>query len=86
MSRLSEKLALITGGAGGIGQAAARLFTDEGARVVLVDRDETLLQATVSSIGEDKASFVVADVTKSEETQTYLKAAIERWGLSLIHI
>ena len=80
MSRLSEKVALITGGAGGIGQAAARLFTDEGARVVLVDREETLLQATVSSIGEDKASFVVADVTKSEETQTYVKAAIERWG------
>ena len=80
MSRLSEKVALITGGAGGIGQAAARLFADEGAHVVLVDRDENPLQDAVSFIGEDKASFVVADVTKPEETQSYVQATIERWG------
>ena len=80
MPRLSEKVALITGGAGGIGQAAARLFTDEGAHVVLVDREESALETVVSSIGQDKASFVVADVTKPDETQNYVKAAIERWG------
>ena len=80
MPRLAEKVALITGGAGGIGQAAARLFTDEGAHVVLVDREEAALENVVSSIGEDKASFVVADVTKSDETQNYVEAAIERWG------
>ena len=80
MPRLSEKVALITGGAGGIGQAAARLFTDEGAHVVLVDREEAALENVVSCIGEDKASFVVADVTKSDETQNYVEAAIERWG------
>ena len=80
MPRLAEKVALITGGAGGIGQAAARLFTDEGAHVVLVDREEAALQNVTSSIGEDKASFVVADVTKSDETQNYVEAAIERWG------
>ena len=80
MPRLSGKVALITGGAGGIGQAAARLFTAEGARVVLVDREENSLLNLVSSIGEDKASFVVADVTDSEATQNYVKATIERWG------
>jgi len=80
MSRLSKKVALITGGAGGIGQAAARLFVDEGAHVVLVDREEASLQDAVSSLGEGKASFVVADVTKSEETQAYVEATIERWG------
>ena len=80
MPRLSEKVALITGGAGGIGQAAARLFADEGAHVVLVDREESALETVVRSIGEDKASFVVADVTKPDETQNYVKAAIERWG------
>ena len=80
MVRLSEKVALITGGAGGIGQAAARIFTGEGARVVLVDRDEAALQSVVSSIGEDKASYVVADVTQPGQVQSYVKAAVERWG------
>jgi len=80
MVRLSEKIALITGGAGGIGQAAARQFTVEGARVVLVDLDEAALQSAVGSIGEDKASYVVADVTQPEQVQSYVNAAVERWG------
>jgi len=71
---------LITGGAGGIGQAAARQFTAEGASVVLVDREESALQGVVGSIGDDKASYVVADVSQPDETENYVKAAIERWG------
>ena len=51
MARLSEKIAVITGGAGGIGQAAAKHFAAEGARVVLVDRDESALQSVVRSLG-----------------------------------
>lgn len=80
MARLSGKTALITGGAGGIGQAAARLFTAEGARVALVDRDEAALQAVVQSIGEESASYVVADVTQPEQAECYVKAAVDRWG------
>jgi len=80
MARLTGKVALITGGAGGIGQAAARQFTAEGASVVLIDREEAALQEIVSSIGEDKASFVVADVTQADQTENYVKSAIERWG------
>ena len=80
MARLSGKTALITGGAGGIGQAAARLFTAEGARVALVDRDEAALQAVVQSIGEESASYVVADVTQPEQVESYVKAAVDRWG------
>ena len=80
MVRFSEKIAVITGGAGGIGQAAARQFTVEGARVVLVDLDEAVLQSVVGSIGEDKASYVVADVTQPEQVQSYVNAAVERWG------
>ena len=80
MARLSGKTALITGGAGGIGQAAARLFTAEGARVALVDRDEAALQAVVQSIGEESASYVVADVPQPEQAESYVKAAVDRWG------
>ena len=80
MPRLSGKIALITGGAGGIGQAAARQFTDEGARVVLVDLNEEALQSVVRSIGEDMASYEVADVTKPEQVESYVNSAVERWG------
>ena len=80
MVRLEGKVALITGATGGIGKAAARLFADEGARLALVDLNEAALQETVHSIGEDKASYTVADVTQPDQTQSYVNAAVERWG------
>ena len=80
MTRLAEKIAVITGGAGGIGQAAARQFTAEGARVVLVDREEVALQSVVRSLGEDVASYVVADVTQPEQVQSYVNETVQRWG------
>ena len=80
MVRLEGKVAVITGAAGGIGRAAARLFADEGARLALVDLDETALQDTVRSIGEDRASYTVADVTQPDQTQAYVDAAVNRWG------
>ena len=80
MTRLAEKIAVITGGAGGIGQAVARQFTAEGARVVLVDREEAALQSVVRSLGEDVASYVVADVTQPEQVQSYVNEAVQRWG------
>ena len=80
MARLEGKVAVITGATGGIGSAAARLFAEEGARVALVDLDEASLQDVVSSIGEDKASYTVADVTQPEQSETYVNEAVERWG------
>ncbi len=80
MARLEGKVAVITGATGGIGSAAARLFAEEGARVALVDLDEAALQETVRSIGEDRASYTVADVTQPEQTQAYINAAVNRWG------
>ena len=80
MARLDGKVALITGATGGIGRAAARLFADEGARVALVDLDEFALQEVVESIGTDRASYAVADVTDPAESQAYVSAAAERWG------
>ena len=80
MSRLEGKVAVITGATGGIGSAAARLFAEEGARVALVDLDEAALREVARSIGEDKASYTVADVTQPDQTQNYINAAVERWG------
>ena len=51
MNRLENKIALITGGAAGIGLATARLFVAEGARVMLVDLDQHALDAAVRELG-----------------------------------
>ena len=80
MARLEGKVALITGATGGIGRAAAALFAEEGARVALVDLDESALQDLVQSIGADRASYTVADVTQPDQSQAYVNAAVERWG------
>ena len=46
----------------------------------MVDLDEAALQKAVRSIGEEIASYVVADVTRPEQVQNYVDAAVERWG------
>src|SRR4051794_16323324 len=48
--RLNGKTAIVTGGAGGIGSATGRLFCEEGARVVLVDRDAGAMKSVVDEI------------------------------------
>ena len=81
MARLTGKVAIITGGAGGIGRAAARIFVEEGAKVLLVDLDEGALQAAVAGAGGgDSASYVVADTTEPDQVQRFVDAAVERYG------
>ena len=80
MKRLEGKVAVITGGAGGIGAATGRLFAEEGASVLLVDLAEQALQQAVQAIGGERVSAVVADVTQAEQVQRYVQTAIERYG------
>ncbi len=80
MTRLTGKVAVITGGAGGIGRAAAQIFTAEGAQVLLVDLNEAALQEAVQGAESDQASYVVADTTQPEPVQQYITTAVERYG------
>ncbi|MFN8524600.1 MAG: SDR family oxidoreductase [Chloroflexota bacterium] len=80
MTRLNGKVAIITGGAGGIGKAAGALFASEGANVLLVDLAEGPLQAAVSEIGSQSASYVAADTTQPDQVERYVQTAVERYG------
>ena len=80
MTRLANKRAIVTGGAGGIGLAASTLFVQEGAKVLLVDLNEDALQEAVATIGSDAASYAVADVTQPKQVQHYTQTAVERLG------
>jgi len=80
MKKLEDKVAIITGGAGGIGRAAAKLYCDEGAKVMLVDIDEVALKALVAEIGAANADYIVADVGDQLETEAYVTATKERFG------
>lgn len=81
MGRLDGKSAIITGGAGGIGQAAARRFLDEGARVLLVDlRPEDLESAASDLAGGDNLVVCAADVTRADESEHYVNEAKRAFG------
>lgn len=80
MGRLDNKVAIITGGAGGIGLQAGNLFAREGAKVLLVDLHEDALKEAVQTIGSDAVRYCAADVTQPDQTQRYIQAAVEQFG------
>ena len=79
---LSGKVAMITGGASGIGRATALLFAREGAAVVVVDIDEPKGQAVVQSMVDEggKAIFLHCDVTRASDCQSAVSKAVEELG------
>jgi NAD(P)-dependent dehydrogenase (short-subunit alcohol dehydrogenase family) len=82
MTRLQDRVCLITGGGSGIGEASALLFAREGARVAVVDRDEPAAQRTVERIreagGEAEARRV--DVSDAADAEACARWTVERWG------
>jgi len=74
---LDGKVAVITGGAGGIGAAAARRFADDGAQVIVADLDDDKGLAVAASVD---GHYVRADVTSAFDVQAMYAAAIEHFG------
>src|SRR3954453_13240314 len=82
MHRLQGKSAIITGAASGIGAGTAELFAEEGARLVLVDRDEVHLTSVTSRLqatGADVVS-VVGDVSAKETAARAMATALTQFG------
>ena len=80
MGSVNGKVALITGGANGVGAEVARRLHDKGAKVVLTDLDEVLLKEVATRLGEDRVLTVVADVRDLSAMQNAVDKGIERFG------
>lgn len=80
MNRLENKVAIITGGAGSIGKTTAKLFLEEGAKVLLVDMNEDVLKKTVDELGSANVKYSAADVTKAADVQRYVEDAVKAFG------
>ncbi len=76
--RLDGKVAIVTGAASGIGQAAAQLLAGEGARVLAVDRAEAQLAA--AHAGHERTVAFVADIADPAAAPAIVGAALERFG------
>lgn len=78
--QLQDKVCVITGGAGSLGLAAARLFLAEGARVTLVDCDEGRLHTAAIGLDPHRIALVAADVSRADDTRRYVDATCARFG------
>lgn len=82
--RLQHKVALITGGANGIGRETARLFVQEGAAVAVADYDEAAGAAFVCELeqtaGAECVLFVKADVSDADSARKMVAAVVEKFG------
>ena len=79
---LANKIALVTGAAGGIGRATALRFAAEGARIVALDQNQAGLDVTVAAIGSagGQAFPICADVAVADQVRVALEQAGSVWG------
>ena len=80
MAKLKDKVAIITGGAGGIGRVTAEFFLKEGAEVLIFDNNKANLKNTIKEINSKKISHFFGDVTVLEDNLKAVELAKEKFG------
>lgn len=82
MGAIENKIAIVTGGGGGIGGAVVRRFAAEGAKLAVADIDGEAAKTTVSALTQKNIDAVpiVADVTKRQSVRDLVQAVLARWG------
>lgn len=82
MGRLEGKVAIITGSTSGMGRSSAELFAKEGAKVVVVGRNETRAKEVVDIIksGGGEAIYVIADMTNPDDLENIVKTTVDEYG------
>ncbi|CAM6028951.1 unnamed protein product, partial [Sphagnum balticum] len=80
LRRLEDKVAVITGGAAGLGEATARLFVRNGARVVILDIDDEAGERLVTELGDASARYVHCDVRKESDVAAAVTYAVSTFG------
>ena len=82
MGKLEGKIAIITGGASGIGKATTKRFVDEGAKVCMVDLKREALEASAADLGLPEGSYVIApaDVTNEEQVKAAIDTCVKTFG------
>jgi NAD(P)-dependent dehydrogenase (short-subunit alcohol dehydrogenase family) len=80
MKKLTNKVAIITGGSGGIGLATAKLFLKEGAKVMLVDLSERQLIEAVTDLQSENITFCAGDVSKREDVEHFTRETLKHFG------
>ncbi|XP_050229674.1 short chain aldehyde dehydrogenase 1-like [Mercurialis annua] len=79
--RLAGKVAIVTGGASGIGSSTSKLFVQNGAKVIIADIQENLGQSLCQEIGENgDVSYVHCDVTNDKDVQNVIDFSMSKYG------
>ena len=77
---LKDKVALITGGASGLGQATVEAFVSKGAKVVILDINEENANAIIKNLGEENVLFISTNIMEEEPVTSAISKIQEKFG------